>query len=216
MTLTAVSASTSIARRRIPADRKSRTNHSRSALGWALNLRCSSHMPNGISSRPSTTRTGTATKTTSPAYGLSNSPHSSAISRTKKTTAAAVVRSTPTRATGCRTRTVRLGMPSGLLEALHVGDEAVELSRRQRRPLLRHRRLLGGTRLGGHRHRIGDPRADVSGRKLRPDTVERVRLVALAGDGVADGTFLRVVDAFTLFRVLRRRLERHHEEQRGC
>src|SRR6187402_2552363 len=41
-------------------------------------------------------------------------------------------------------------MRERLLQALHVGDERVEVGGRQAAVLGRHRRLLGGTRLLGH------------------------------------------------------------------
>jgi len=56
-----------------------------------------------------------------------------------------------------------LGTAVPLLEALHVGDQRVNVGRRQLR-VLRHRRLLLRVGLLRHRHRIGDPRPDVIGR----------------------------------------------------
>ena len=41
---------------------------------------------------------------------------------------------------------------------------------------------------------VHDPLPDLVGAQLRADTVERVRLVALAGDGMADLALLRGVD----------------------
>ena len=48
-------------------------------------------MPSGMSSSPSTNTAGIATKTTRPAYGLSSSPASIAITSAMNTTAEAVV-----------------------------------------------------------------------------------------------------------------------------
>src|SRR5436190_17083329 len=95
-----------------------------------------------------------------------------------------------------------------LLEALHVGDEVVEVRRGQAAVLGRHRRLLRRVRLLGRFDRMRDPFFDLIGLQLRADAVEWIRLVALARDLVAERAFLRRVDRLALLGILR--------ERRGC
>ena len=85
-----------------------------------------------------------------------------------------------------------------LLQARHVGDQRVEVRGRQTAVLGRHRRLLGGLGLRRHLRRVRDPLPDIVGAQLLADAVQRVRLVALAGDGVADLALLSGVDLLAL------------------
>src|SRR6186997_3109527 len=202
MTLAAVSAVKSSARRRTSARRKSRTGQSCSASGWRCSRRRCSHMPSGMNSSPVMKTAGIATKTTRPAYGLRwNMPISSAIAKAMKATADTVAISAPITVSGCRRSA--LFVTNLLLEAGEVGDQRVEIGRRQAGVLRRHRRLLGRTALRRHPLRIDDPLLDVGGRQLGADPVERIGGLALAGDGVAHAAFLRGVDLFAVFDVLR-------------
>src|SRR5687768_12658632 len=115
-----------------------------------------------------------------------------------KTAADAVAMTAPAIATGCRT-SASSRFTSGLLfQADHVGDERVDVGRRQLAVPVRHRRLLGGARLLRHLHRSDDPRFDLIGAQLLSDAVQGILLLALAGNGVAGLALLRRVDLFTL------------------
>src|SRR5512145_2337727 len=111
------------------------------------------------------------------------------------TTVAAVVITAPAIAIGCLASSSRL-IPLSLLEIRHVRHERVDVGGGQRAVLVRHRRLLGGLDLGRHLSRMNDPLADLGSRQLLADAVERIVLVALAGDGMADLALLRPVDFF--------------------
>src|SRR5688500_4950067 len=158
---------------------------SAAAAGSRFSRRRCSHMPSGISSSPRTKSPGMATKTTRPAYGLRwNKPVRSAIIRAAKVTAHTVAISAPTTVSGCR-RSALL-VTAALLQAGEVGDERVEVGGRQAAVLVRHRRLLGRLGLRRHLRGMNDPLLDVCCRQLGPDAVERVRRLALAGDGMTD------------------------------
>ena len=93
----------------------------------------------------------------------------------------------------------RDGMPSRgaaghryLLQADHVGDERVEIRRRQLGVTIGHRRLLGRIGFLFHVFWRDDPRADVVSAQLLADPVERTRLATGSGDGVAHRTLLCV------------------------
>ena len=98
--LTAVSAVIASVVRRTLAFLKSNTGQSETAFGFLRSRRCSSHMPSGISSRPTMNAAGMAMKTTSPAYGLTSQPASTAITSAMNSTADVVVRRAPMIATG--------------------------------------------------------------------------------------------------------------------
>src|SRR4051794_29932337 len=178
--------------RRTEACRKSSTGQSRAASGSRATFRRCSQAPSGINRRPRTNSAGTATKTTSPAYGLSNIPASTAITSAMNATADAVVITAPATASGWRRKGAR--SVTSLLQARHVGDERVEIGCRQAGVLRRHRRLLG--RIGFRRRlfRVRNPLLDVVVAQLAADAVQRIGLVALAADGVAHLALLRGVD----------------------
>src|SRR5262249_42886808 len=80
-----------------------------------------------------------------------------------------------------------------LLQALHEGDERVDVRGRELAVLGRHRRLLRRVRLLGRVGRVRDPQPDLVSRQLRADAVERTRLAALAGNRMAHAALLRRV-----------------------
>src|SRR6266567_671443 len=85
------------------------------------------------------------------------------------TTADAVVTIAPTIASGWRGSV--LFMTNALFQALHVGDERVEIRRGQRAVLRRHGRLLRGLGLRRGLDRMGDPLLDVVRRQFCADAV---------------------------------------------
>ena len=148
------------------------TGQSTGADGSRRSARRCSQMPSGISSRPKTNSAGTAMKITSPAYGLVNIPSRSAATSVRNATALTVAMTTPASATGWRSGT--RSVIDGLLQAGHVGDERVDVGRRQLRIAVGHRRLLGRLGLRLHLLRRDDPRADFGGAELLADAVERI------------------------------------------
>src|SRR5688572_18157598 len=86
-----------------------------------------------MSSSPARNNTGTATNTRRPAYGFVSQPSSSIATRTTNSTAIAVAMAMPSRDSGLRAATgsrigVRIAGPGcGLLQALHVSDERIQV-----------------------------------------------------------------------------------------
>src|SRR5579862_4567933 len=192
-TLTQVSARISSVARRTSRRRRSTTGHSTTAVGSRISLRRCSHIPAGISRRPSAKNAGIRTKTTIPAYGLSSRPASIASASVMKPTADTVASSAPKIATGCRTRTSRSRI-AALLQAREIRDHRVDVGGGHAPVLLRHRRLLRGLRLCRRIGRIDDPVLDLVGAHLSADAVEGAGLAALAGNRVAHLALLGRID----------------------
>ena len=181
--------------RRAPRVRKSRTGQSASAPGCRRSRRRSQpHAQAESAAGRARTAPGCATKTTRPAYGLLNSPASSAMTSAMNTTA----RHRGDHRAGDRERMASERRAAwhaiALLQALHVRDERVEIGRRQAWRTSPASAASSWTSPSPSSRRMRDPLLDVVGRQLRADAVERVRLAALAGDGVAHLALLRRVD----------------------
>src|SRR6516225_10531382 len=129
-----------------------------------------------------TNNAGRATKTTSPAYGLVSSPVRTAIARATKTTAEAVVTTTPRTASGCESAS-RL-VTRTLLQALHVGHQGLKVLGGKLAVLVLHRRLLGRFDLGRRVLWVLNPVLNLGSCQLGPHAVERACFAALAGDGM--------------------------------
>src|SRR4030095_1376359 len=173
-TLIEVSATTARTVRRTCCLRRSTTGQSGTADGSRSSALCSRQIPRGIRRSPTTNRAGSATKTTSPAYGLLNNPSAAAMSIARNTTAEAVVMTTPATDSGCRRSAPRSSTGAPLLQALQVRHQRVQIRRRQLAVVGRHRRLLGGLGLRRHFLWSGDPLPDLVGRQLLADAVEGV------------------------------------------
>src|SRR5262245_30369844 len=109
-----------------------------------------------MSRSPTTKKVGMTTNTTRPAYGFSNSPAKDATTSAMNTTADAVAISAPAMASGWRASASRL-VTELLLQALHVGDERIDVGGWQLAVLRRHWWLLGRLALRRHFRRVSDP-----------------------------------------------------------
>src|SRR5215203_3775898 len=190
-TLTIVATVTKSTARRALGLPRSRTGQTASPETAAR--RRSRARPMGMRSRPTTNSAGTNMKTTMPAYGFCSASDNSSATRTKKSSALAVVSATPIAATRlCRTR-AKNGRIVGarlLLQAEHVRDERVLVGLRQARVGF-HRWLAGGVRLLHHLGRIDQPLVNIVSAHRFPDRVERPLRVAFPRDRVAQSAFLR-------------------------
>jgi hypothetical protein len=134
-------------------------------------------------------------KMTSPAYGLSKGAAADAIASATNATNDAVAMRAPAMDSGWRASVARLVTRPPLLHALQVRYQRIEVGGWQLVVLLRHRRFLRGLGLDRHVVRVRNPLSNVVGRELRADAIERVLLVAFAGDGMARGIHEQAKDA---------------------